>query len=412
MVTAKKPAQEEFDDLRLQLELQVEELNRAQIEVEESRRMYYELFDLAPFAYFTLDKQGMILSVNRSGLELLGEQTRGRLMMRRFGDYVVPEHQSVWYEFRREVCRAQGRVRQEITVVRKDGVRLQAQIDGMMERTGGAKTARIWMVVSDISAWKKAEEVLRHDKEMVDRIVSQKTAQLLSSQDQLAKAGRLVDIGTLAATIAHELRNPLAAIKMASYNIKRKKPSQPQLQHIETIDKKVDESEQIITNLLFYSRLKQPVFEMLDISRLIDETVSFTSSRIDEKQIKVKQDLKALGRVRIAGDALQLKEVYHNILNNAFDAVGKKTGAVVISGKREEKNWVVVRVRDNGPGIDKENMGNLFKPFFTTKSKGTGLGLTVSKEIVNMHNGDIFIESEKGKGTMVSIRLPIEQPAA
>lgn len=408
MTPRKKMTEKELEDLSLHLELQVEELRRTQLDAENAKRRYFELFNLAPFAYFTLDMRGMILEANETGMKLLGEKGRGSLQRVGFVRYIGIDDHDTWSGCRDEVLRTRGKVQCRVTIVRKDGVRLDAQIDAMPEQVDESRPKKMWVVVSDITAWKRAEEVLRRDKETVDLLIQERTSQLLKSQEQLSKAERLSDIGTLAATIAHELRNPLSAIKMAAYNIKRKKSGEPVEQHIETINKKVDDSEQIISNLLFYSRLKKPTFDSVNIASLINDTLSLTLARLEQKKVRVKTSLKSLKSISIKGDGLQLKEVFHNILNNAFDAVQEKTGVVIITGSRK-KGWVEIDISDNGSGIEKENIKNLFAPFFTTKSRGTGLGLTVSKQIVSMHRGDIGIESEKGKGTTVYIRLPLNQ---
>ncbi|MGE5308291.1 MAG: sensor histidine kinase [Deltaproteobacteria bacterium] len=225
---------------------------------------------------------------------------------------------------------------------------------------------------------------------------------------RLEKASRLSDIGTLAATVAHELRNPLAAIKVAAFSIKRRTAARLPVDHqVATINEKVGEGEEIISDLLSYTRLRQPSWETVDIGRLIDETVGLTSDRIDQKQVRVIKEFKSLEGVNIRADSLQLRQVFQNVLNNAFDAVEEKQGVVAITGKRDDGS-VEIAVKDNGSGIEKEDLKRLFEPFFSTKPKGTGLGLAVSKQIVNMHHGDIRIESEKGKGTTVFIRLSIE----
>ncbi|MDD5254453.1 MAG: PAS domain S-box protein [Candidatus Omnitrophica bacterium] len=232
--------------------------------------------------------------------------------------------------------------------------------------------------------------------------------ELLRTQAQLIESKRLSDIGTLAATVAHELRNPLAAIHMAAYNIKRKAQDPMFEKHLHTIEKKINESEQIISNLLFYSRIKAPRLEKTRISEIIDECTGLVEGRHPERKITLSRRLGALKQVVLEGDPLQLKEVFSNILNNAYEAIPAESGRIEIHAVRD-KHSISVRVQDNGMGIDKEHLERIFDPFFTTKAKGTGLGLTVCKQILNLHGGTLGIESEKGKGTTVTVNLPLKK---
>jgi signal transduction histidine kinase len=109
----------------------------------------------------------------------------------------------------------------------------------------------------------------------------------------------------------------------------------------------------------------------------------------------------------IAADSVQLTEVFHNILGNAYQAFPDKTGEIAVSAKKKGPGSLAISIQDNGVGIDRENLVHIFEPFFTTKAKGTGLGLTICNEMVKMHNGNINIKSKVGKGTTVTITLPI-----
>lgn len=227
---------------------------------------------------------------------------------------------------------------------------------------------------------------------------------LSTAQRELEQARRLSDIGTLAATVAHELRNPLAAINMAASNIRRKANNPDLERHLFNIEKKVTESDQIISNLLFYSRIKPPHCENINLSDIINECVDGTQGRL-EKKISVEVELDAIKDIRISADPLQMKEVFSNILNNACDAVPGTRGRIEITAT-DADSMVKVSISDNGCGIDKFHLESVFDPFFTTKAKGTGLGLAVCNQIVTLHKGTISIESELEKGTTVTVCLP------
>jgi len=252
---------------------------------------------------------------------------------------------------------------------------------------------------------KRAEKVLKRDKETFEALVKEKISELVSVNIQLERAKRLSDIGTLAATVAHELRNPLAAITIAVANIKRKAGSPLLEKHIASIEKKIKESDQIISNLLFYSRIKPPQHENISINQIIEECVDLLSEHSKSKGILIDVNTVPVKDMFISADPVQLKEVFLNILNNAADAVAEPGGKIKISAENK-KGSIELNVKDNGTGIDKEHLDKIFEPFFTTKAKGTGLGLSVCKQIVELHDGTIKIESGPGKGTEVKITLP------
>jgi len=228
--------------------------------------------------------------------------------------------------------------------------------------------------------------------------------ELAATQKELEQTRRLSDIGTLSATVAHELRNPLAAIGMAAYNIKRKAKDLTLDVHVNNIEKKVKESDQIISNLLFYSRIKPPHYEKVTIADILDECATVVD-KYPKKQITIVRMLDPVKDTQIEADPLQMKEVFCNVLDNACDAVGDAAGRIEISGI-EKDGSVVISIKDNGSGIDKSYLERIFDPFFTTKAKGTGLGLSVCQQIVHLHHGSITIESEPQKGTAVTVSLP------
>jgi signal transduction histidine kinase len=262
-------------------------------------------------------------------------------------------------------------------------------------------------ISGDISDRKNAEEVLKRDRETFERLVQERTAELVNAQMQLERAKRLSDIGVLAATVAHELRNPLAAIGMAAHNIRRKVGSPDIERHLANIDKKVAESDQIINNLLFYSRLRPPHYESVNILDTLEESIESTGAK-HRKSTSIIRDIDALRGISIEADPIQVREVLNNILDNAFDAVHPETGAIKIVSENDDE-FVKITIKDNGRGIDKDDLERVFDPFFSTKAKGTGLGLSVCRQIVNLHDGTIGIESESGQGTTVVVCLPKER---
>ncbi len=252
----------------------------------------------------------------------------------------------------------------------------------------------------------EAEEILRRDKDTFKRLVKERGRRLAKAEIELEKTRRLSDIGVLAATVAHELRNPLAAINMAVANVKRKAQNPILDKHLANIEKKVYESDQIINNLLYYSRIKSPNYESVNINSMLNECVAIIEEKITPlRKILINRNIDSTNDVIIEADPLQIKEVFYNLLNNSLDSIEGIDGKIDILTHNKDR-FIEIIIQDNGIGIDKKHLHKIFDPFFTTKAKGTGLGLVVCKQITDLHGGTIKIESEVGKGSKAVILLP------
>jgi PAS domain S-box-containing protein len=230
---------------------------------------------------------------------------------------------------------------------------------------------------------------------------------LLFTQQELNNAKRLSDIGTLAATVAHELRNPLGVIQTASYNIKRKNENPGINKHLARIEKKVAESDQIINNLLNYSRIKIPQLKRIQLYNFLNDCVSSAKRKYFNNHIKLIRNYDSLKELFISVDPFQIREVLNNVLNNAYEAFPDDKGTIEVRGSILLQENVEIEIIDNGCGINDEDIPSIFEPFFTKKSKGTGLGLTICKELIHLHSGRIEVESVLEKGTTIRITLPL-----
>ncbi len=247
-------------------------------------------------------------------------------------------------------------------------------------------------------------------KKTIEVLVKKRTNELLNAQAELKKKERLSEIGTLAATVAHELRNPLAVIGIIAYNLKRETRNQPELaKYIEDIDKKISQSSQIIDNLLSYSRIKPPRYEDVPVYELINNCLLETKENFKDKEVELSTNVSSLRQQTLRADLFQVNQILNNVLRNAWEAAPRSGGKIGVSGKFE-KGHIVIKIRDNGNGIPPEHIENVFKPFFTLKSKGTGLGLAVCREMIRLHDGKIELASVQGKGTTVTLFLPQGAP--
>jgi len=268
-------------------------------------------------------------------------------------------------------------------------------------------TAGMLKIFRNITQRKKAEEILAGDRETLKKLVDERTAELLDTRERLTHARHLSDIGRLASTVAHELRNPLGAVKAAVYNIERKNKDESLEKHINTIDKKLVSSAAIIDDLLNYSKIRKPEYKNVPVKELITESIEELGNTENIKGIKIKTTFDVPANKTLRADPAQLKQVVDNLLRNAAQAINNDGGAVniVVSSDNRDNEFSII-ISDNGPGIDKDDLKNIFDPFFSKKSNGTGLGLSVCKQIITAHGGSIGITSTKGEGTTVYITLP------
>ena len=257
---------------------------------------------------------------------------------------------------------------------------------------------------------KKRGEKFGRLKDNLKIEVAKKTSDLISAHKDLESAKRLADIGVLAATVAHELRNPLGVIRTAVYNIKNKVKDQSITSHLNNIDKKILESDAIIKNLLSYSRVMVPQYQRVLIRDLMVECARNFKARYSMYDVEVNMRCECKEKDEIEADPVYITSLLSNILDNAYQSFYGNKGAIDVEGfYSRADNSMRIDFRDNGSGISTGDLDKLFEPFFTTKAKGIGLGLTVCKQIVNAHNGSIDITSKKSQGTTVSIILPISR---
>jgi len=232
--------------------------------------------------------------------------------------------------------------------------------------------------------------------------------QLRETQGQLVQAERLAAVGQLAASVAHELRNPLMVMRNALYFLDRltSRPEPPDMEVLKRyfgkLDGEIDRQTKIINDLLFFSRNRPRKLAEVDLNAVLQETI--TRIAMPDSVVVRQQLAPALQPIR--GDPEQLQQVFINLITNAVQAMPDGGTVTVIT--RLEDGSVAVDVADTGTGISPEHLKRLFEPFFTTKEKGIGLGLAVTHGLVQGHRGTIDVTSTVGKGTTFTVRLPLD----
>jgi signal transduction histidine kinase len=266
---------------------------------------------------------------------------------------------------------------------------------------------------------KIAEQRLREYSEHLEEAVKERTRELCDAQERLVRHEKLSVLGQMASSVGHELRNPLAVINSSVYYLKLVQPDADDMikKHLGIIEKEVWNSEKIITDLLDFARIKSVDRKAVSVSDLIRQTLErFPAPESVEVTLEIPTDLP-----RIFVDPRQMIQVLGNITVNAYQAM-KDGGKLTVSSRQSSvkagslitddsslitDNWILITVKDSGVGIPPENMGKLFEPLFTTKTKGIGLGLAVSKKLTEANGGRIEVESEVGVGSTFTVWLPV-----
>jgi signal transduction histidine kinase len=224
-------------------------------------------------------------------------------------------------------------------------------------------------------------------------------------QTQMSRAEHFATLGELAAGLAHEIRNPLAGIAGVIEIVGRDlPPNSPARAVIKDAKQEALQINRILTELLDTARPKPPQFRVSDVCGTVEHAVMFGRQQAITKRIMVEMEIQ--GSIPpVDHDPNQINQVLLNLILNAIQSMDKP-GTVLVT-LRQEDDAVLITVADEGKGIAPENLANIFRPFFTTKGHGTGLGLSLARRMVESHGGRIDVNSELGKGTQFTVRLPI-----
>lgn len=223
--------------------------------------------------------------------------------------------------------------------------------------------------------------------------------------NNMQRADQLAIVGEMAASIAHEIRNPIAGVQSAIEIIKSElDENDPRVEIFKEMNNQLKRANKAITDLLNYAKPSKPIFLPVNLKELVKSTLTLFIPQFQLKKIQY-NFTNETPDVFAQVDEKLMQQVFINLILNAIDAVSEN-GRIDVSLKKETDK-VLIKISDNGMGIPNEIKNNIFKPFFTTRHKGTGLGLAICKNIIEQHKGEITFESDYGKGTTFIITLPI-----
>jgi PAS domain S-box-containing protein len=386
---------------QIELEMQNEELRRTQEELEASRTRYIDLYDHAPVGYCTLGEKEVILKANLTAATLLGVP-RDELVKKPMTLFIFLADQHIYYQHCKNLFKTGARQVSELRMVKKDKTTFWARLESTMAKhSGGASpagevrelpTSRV--VIIDITGRKQAE------------------AERLKLEQQMQQTQKLESLGILAGGIAHDFNNLMGGIfgyiDLANEESDNRKVTMYLSKAMNTIDR----ARGLTAQLLTFAKGGAPVQKITPLFPFVQETANFA---LCGSNVSCCFDI-AENLLSCNIDKNQISQIIDNIVINAQQAM-PGGGAITISAKNivleihehftlAPGDYVKISISDSGIGIPKEIVPRIFDPFYSTKTKGHGLGLTTCYSIINRHGGAIDVESEQGKGSTFHIYLP------
>jgi signal transduction histidine kinase len=240
------------------------------------------------------------------------------------------------------------------------------------------------------------------------------------AEAELRQSESLAAVGQASAQVAHEIKNPLGSIRLGVSMLRDSITDRDALNTIDLVERGIDHLNKLVVDVTQFSRQRALAVSEIELNELIDSSIELVSDRIREKKVSVERRFSS-GPISGEWDEHQLRQVLLNLLANAIDA-SREDSPVVVStesiraeggngagrGHTDGKALARIAITDHGGGMDEKTRARIFEPFFTTKKRGTGLGLAIAKQIVDQHQGSIAVFSEPGKGTSITIDLPLK----
>jgi PAS domain S-box-containing protein len=393
---------------QIELEMQNEELRNSRIELEKLHEKYYDLYNLAPVGYFTLDATSAIIEVNATGAELLGFD-KNSMIKTLFRWYITPKYSKTFMKHREQSMRTGEKQIFELGLTRKDGIIFYAHIE-MLPQFNHETTFK--MAVVDITEQKKLDEELRKSHDNLELKVQERTTEMEILIEELKRSNE--ELQQFAYVASHDLQEPLRTISSFTQLLDRRyhnKLDEDADEFINYIVEAAKRMQQMILDLLEYSRVmtKGEKFKETDATEALDTALFYLKGAIKDCNVEVTPDKLPT----VMADQSQLTKVFQNLISNAikFRKHNEPSKIHISARKDKEKNEYVFSVQDNGIGMDPQYAERIFTIFQRLHTldeyRGTGIGLSIVKRIIERHGGHVWVESELGKGSTFYFTLPI-----
>lgn len=362
-------------------------------EVQNSKVYNEILLEHLPAGVIATDSKGTIRVCNREACRILGTESRE---VTELDVSVLPQPlQSLL----RELLQSGRSFRDEEACLAHGDTEIPLRVAGTVVRDNAGESLGAILIFTDQSRVKKLEE-------------------------QVRRSDRLASVGTLSAGMAHEIKNPLVAIKTFA-QLLPERYHEPDFRQTfsELLQKEVQRIDDIVTQLLNLARPRKAALELCHLHKVLEQALCLLQQQIQQKNITLECRLAAT-RDLVRGDPALLEQTFLNLLINSLEAMDHQGRLCVFTdvyqggsysgrtGLGRQRTYIRVHVADTGRGIAPEQLNRIFDPFFTTKEQGTGLGLSVAHEIIEEHDGIIDVVSQPGQGTTFTVSLPLAEEAA
>jgi PAS domain S-box-containing protein len=367
---------------------------RAELEVEKLQRYNRGLIEASLDPLVTFDQEGIILDVNGATVKATG-RTREALIGTPFATYFTdPEKARKGAMLVFEA----GEVRDyELVMEAADGTRTIVAYNASVYRDQTGQVVGAFAAARDITELKQSEAEVRKERDKVKETMEK----LIETQDRLIRSERFAAIGEAAAYLSHEIKNPLTIIGGFARQIEKSLgEDHGNRQKLKIIRDEIRRLELMLTDVKDFTRPSKPQLELQDINSVIESILALLDNDLGDKGIDYEKNLDR-DLPLVFFDQRQIEQVLINLIKNAVEAM-PDGGRLIVSSWFEDER-IKVSIVDSGSGMPPEIVQKIFNPFFTTKKKGTGLGLAVCQKIMEDHEGRIFVQSEQGKGTRFTI---------
>lgn len=385
---------------QVELEMQNDELRRAQEELVAARARYFDLYDLAPVGYFTLSEAGLILEANLTAVTLLGV-TRGALLKQTLTCFILPEDQDIYYRHHKLLFEKGAPQVCELRLVKKDAAPVWVRMDATAAQDAdGTSVCRATMI--DITERKQAEAEILKLKDELEQRVRTRTAQLEASNKELE---------AFSYSVSHDLKAPLRSIdgfSKALLEDYQEKLDDTGKNYLDRVCKAARLMARMIDDALKLARVARFDFqcESVDLSQTVRAILQTMHQNNPDRSVNVV----IMEGIVVQCDPYLIRTALSNLLDNAWKFTGKEAQPRIEFGKTIKDNEAAYFVRDNGVGFDMTYVDKLFAPFqrlhTTEEFDGAGIGLASVKRVIARHGGQIWAEGEIGKGATFYFTLP------
>jgi two-component system, sporulation sensor kinase E len=382
----------------------VTERKKMEEELRESKEKMRNIIESSPDAITVADLNGNIVDCNKATLDLFGHISRKEIIGKNGFKFVAEKDLERLKENIRKTLEYGSTKNIEYTIVAKDGHEFPIEISASTIRDASGHPKYFVAIFKDITERKRMQQKLEEYSQQLEALVEKRTRQLKEAHEQIIKSERLAAIGQVAAMIGHDLRNPLTGISGATYYLKTKltvEMNEKNREMLELIEKNVEHANNIVTDLMEYSKETKLELTKTTPRSILKETLFLVEIPDDVQVRDLTQD-----EPKITVDSEQMKRVFANLIKNAVDAM--PDGGRLTIASEESDGTIEMTFTDTGTGMTKEVMEKIWIPFFTTKAIGMGLGLPICKRIIEAHGGKISVESTFDKGTTFTVTIPVE----